>query len=210
VSVLGIVLVVIVVLVAALAVGGLIISRRRARGQEARLRAELEEANQAQASAHAQDKGWHRDVLEQAAREARLHAPDGLELRVDAGAGVVASGDPERVHQVVANLVENAVRHSPVPGEILLRGRAADGSVVIEVADEGPGIPEEEAERVFERFYRPDPSRSAPAGGAGLGLSIARWIVDLHGGTIRVEEAVPHGCRMVVELPRAEDAAPRA
>jgi signal transduction histidine kinase len=144
------------------------------------------------------------DILEQAAREARLHAPEGLELTVQATDDAVASGDPERVHQVVANLVENAVRHSPVPGEIRLSGRAADGAVVIEVADEGPGIPQEEAERVFERFYRPDPSRSAPAGGAGLGLSIARWIVDLHGGRIRVEEAEPHGCRMVVELPRAQ------
>jgi signal transduction histidine kinase len=144
-----------------------------------------------------------RDLLEQAAREARLHAPEGLRLTVEASEDAVASGDPERVHQVVANLVENAVRHSPVPGEIRICGRTANGTVVIEVADEGPGIPDEEAERVFERFYRPDPSRAAPAGGAGLGLSIARWIVDLHGGTIRVEEAEPHGCRMVVELPRA-------
>jgi signal transduction histidine kinase len=145
-----------------------------------------------------------RDLLEQAAREARLHVPEGLELRVQAEDDAMASGDPERVHQVVANLVENAVRHSPVPGAITLSGRAENGHVVIEVADEGPGIPADEAERVFERFYRPDPSRAAPAGGAGLGLSIARWIVDLHGGTIRVEEAEPHGCRMVVELPRAE------
>jgi signal transduction histidine kinase len=147
-----------------------------------------------------------RDLLEQAAREARLHVPEGLELRVEAEDAAMASGDPERVHQVVANLVENAVRHSPVPGAITLRGRADDGHVVIEVADEGPGIPADEAERVFERFYRPDPSRAAPSGGAGLGLSIARWIVDLHGGTIRVEEAEPHGCRMVVELPRATEA----
>jgi signal transduction histidine kinase len=142
-------------------------------------------------------------LLEQAAREARLHAPAGVTLKVDADPGAEASGDPERVHQVVANLLENAIRHSPVPGEIRLLGRAEDGHVTIEVADEGPGIPPEEAERVFERFYRPDPSRAAPAGGAGLGLSIARWIVDLHGGSIRVEAAEPHGCRMVVELPGA-------
>jgi signal transduction histidine kinase len=142
------------------------------------------------------------DILEAAAREARLHAPEGVELRVEIEGDPIADGDPERIHQVVANLVQNAIRHSPVPGEVRLVGRSGDGTVTIEVVDQGPGIPADEAERVFERFYRPDPSRAAPSGGAGLGLSIARWIVDLHGGRIRVEEAEPHGCRMVVELPR--------
>ena len=144
------------------------------------------------------------ELLEQAAREARLHAPAGLEVRVEVTDGVEAHGDPERIHQVVANLVENAVRHSPVPGAVLLRGARADaGGARIEVVDHGPGIPPEEAERVFERFYRPDAARATKGGGAGLGLSIARWIVDLHGGSIRVEEAEPHGCRRVVELPAA-------
>ena len=73
----------------------------------------------------------------------------------------------------------------------------------IEVDDEGPGIPPEEADRVFERFYRADASRAADGSGAGLGLAIARWIVDLHGGSIRVEPGRPEGCRMVVELPAA-------
>jgi signal transduction histidine kinase len=75
--------------------------------------------------------------------------------------------------------------------------------VAIEVCDEGPGIPEEEAIRVFERFYRADSARSSSHGGAGLGLAIARWIVDLHGGDIRAERRVPTGCRMVVLLPAA-------
>ena len=144
-----------------------------------------------------------RELLDDVADEARLHAPDARIDVVVEPPDLALEADPERVHQVVANLVENAVRHSPVPGAITLTGRAENGHVVIEVADEGPGIPADEAERVFERFYRPDPSRAAPSGGAGLGLSIARWIVDLHGGSIRVEEAAPHGCRMVVELPRA-------
>jgi signal transduction histidine kinase len=74
--------------------------------------------------------------------------------------------------------------------------------VRIEVADEGPGIRSADAERVFERFYRADQARSATEGGSGLGLPIARWIVELHGGAIRVEQAEPQGCRMVVELPR--------
>jgi signal transduction histidine kinase len=144
-----------------------------------------------------------RDVLEQTAREARLHAPDGVDVRVEAGDDVRASGDPERIHQVVANLVENAVRHSPKPGSIELVASQADGRVRIEVTDEGPGIPRGEEERVFERFYRADPSRTGSGGGAGLGLAIARWIVDLHGGDIRVEHREPRGTRMVVELPAA-------
>ncbi len=143
------------------------------------------------------------DVLEQAAREARLHAPDGLVLRVDAPGATRASGDPERIHQVVANLVENAMRHSPVPGEVLLAARGAGERVVLEVADQGPGIPPGEADRVFERFHRLDASRTGAAGGAGLGLAIARWIVDLHGGTIRAEPREPHGSHLVVTLPEA-------
>jgi signal transduction histidine kinase len=138
------------------------------------------------------------EVLEQAAREARLHAPDGVTIAVDAPGDVVVDGDPERIHQVVANLVENAVRHSPPDGRVRL---TAGPGPRIEVRDEGPGIPAGEEERVFERFYRADASRTGTGGGAGLGLSIARWIVDLHGGTIRAERAEPHGTRMVVDLP---------
>jgi len=145
-----------------------------------------------------------RAVLEQTAREARLHAPEGLVLRVlDAGGPAVAHGDPERIHQVVANLVENAARYAPVPGEVRLSARRAGDRVVVEVADDGPGIPDEAAERVFERFYRADASRAANGSGAGLGLAIARWIVDLHGGAIRAERGPSGGCRMVVELPAA-------
>jgi signal transduction histidine kinase len=79
---------------------------------------------------------------------------------------------------------------------------ATDGVTTIAVADEGPGIPAHEAQRVFERFYRTDGARTARAGGTGLGLAIARWIVDAHGGAIRVEPRDPSGCRIVVELPR--------
>ena len=143
-------------------------------------------------------------VLGDVVREAGLHAPAEIRIEVDAPAGVLADGDPERVHQVVTNLVENAVRHSPRPGRVLVAARPAGERVRIEVADEGPGIPPGEADQVFERFYRADASRTgATGGGAGLGLAIARWIVDLHGGDIRIEEADPHGCRMVVELPAA-------
>jgi signal transduction histidine kinase len=110
--------------------------------------------------------------------------------------------DSDRIRQVLDNLVANAVRHSPAGGTITLSAAARDGHVQVEVTDEGTGIAAAEAERVFERFYRSDHARSSSEGGSGLGLAIVRWLVDLHGGTIRVEQAVPTGCRMIVELPR--------
>jgi signal transduction histidine kinase len=115
---------------------------------------------------------------------------------------LVLNADEERLRQVVANLVANAIRHSPRGGRVILRAGRHNGVTRLEVTDEGPGIPPADAERVFERFYRADQARSPREGGSGLGLSIARWIVDLHGGTIRAESADPHGCRMVVELSR--------
>ncbi len=123
----------------------------------------------------------------------------GLDLEVDPP-GLVLQADEARVHQVLANLVANAVRHSPDGGRVVVRAHARSGTVELEVLDEGPGIPRAEAERVFERFYRSDEARSGD-GGSGLGLAIARWIVELHDGTIRTEERTPHGCRMIVELP---------
>jgi signal transduction histidine kinase len=143
-----------------------------------------------------------RPVLEDAVDESRLHAPD-VEVSVVSEPGLAADGDPERVHQVLANLLENAVRHSPAGGRVEVSARAERGRIAIEVCDEGPGIPEEYANRVFERFYRADSARSSSHGGAGLGLAIARWIVDLHGGDIRAERRTPTGCRMIVLLPAA-------
>jgi signal transduction histidine kinase len=145
-------------------------------------------------------------VLAHAVREQKLHAPDVEIAMVMEDDGLVADGDPERVHQVVANLLENAVRHSPEGCGVEVRARRSLDRVTIEVNDEGPGIPEHEEQRVFERFYRADSARAARDGGAGLGLAIARWIVDLHGGDIHPERRLPHGCRMVVTLPRARPA----
>jgi signal transduction histidine kinase len=140
-------------------------------------------------------------LLEHAVREQKLHQPDvGVAVSVEP-ADLTAAGDPERVHQVVANLLENAVRYTPRGGTVEVRARRAPDGVTIEVLDEGPGIPESEQTRVFERFYRADAARASSDGGAGLGLAIARWIVDLHGGQIHPEPRDPHGCRMVVTLP---------
>jgi len=145
-------------------------------------------------------------MLEQTVRESRL-APDHdvlneIRLAVEP-ADLVIVGDAERVHQVVANVVDNALRHSPPEGTVEITARARGDGVTIEVLDEGPGIPAAEASRVFERFYRSDLARTSKDGGTGLGLAIAKWIVDMHGGDIRAETREPSGCRMVVSLPGA-------
>ena len=140
-------------------------------------------------------------MLELALRETRLHAGS-ITLEVEVVPQPFSlEADDERLHQVVANLVANAVRHSPPTGHVLVRATASDGGAVLEVIDEGPGIPDSETTRVFERFYRADSARSSRDGGSGLGLAIAQWIVELHGGDIRVERNQPHGCRMVVRIP---------
>ena len=94
----------------------------------------------------------------------------------------------------------NAIRHARRQRRASCSEDERPGTF-LEVTDEGPGIPRAEAERVFERFYRSDQARSSGDGGSGLGLAIARWIVELHDGTIRTEERTPNGCRMIVELP---------
>ncbi|MFI0939618.1 ATP-binding protein [Streptomyces sp. NPDC021020] len=138
----------------------------------------------------------------------RSRARADVPLHLDvAPPGLVAYADGERLHQVVANLVDNAVKHSPPGGRVTVRARAgaAPGSLELDVVDEGPGIAEADRVRVFERFHRG--SQPGGDGGTGLGLAIARWAVDLHGGRIQVAES-PRGCRIHVTLPGRGTAAP--
>ncbi|GAA4900926.1 ATP-binding protein [Streptomyces coeruleoprunus] len=118
---------------------------------------------------------------------------------------LTAHADAERLHQVVANLIDNAVKHSPPHGRVTVRARRGPypESLDLEVVDEGPGIPESERHKVFERFNRgsvASPHGPGSDGGTGLGLAIARWAVDLHGGRIGVAESA-RGCRILVTLP---------
>jgi signal transduction histidine kinase len=111
------------------------------------------------------------------------------------------------MHQVISNLLENAVRHSPADGRVWLSTHAAtSGMTTIEVADEGPGIPPEEAERVFERFHRVDAARSARDGGTGLGLAIARELAVALGGRIELAAQAGTGSRFELLLPAAPHA----
>jgi signal transduction histidine kinase len=149
----------------------------------------------------------HREIVEVAplldavAAEARLQAPGRRIETSVAPPDLSVLADPDRVHQVLTNLTDNALRHGPADRPVRLVAASAPEHVVLTVSDEGPGIPESEAERVFERFYRADTVRPGTSGGAGLGLSIARWIVDLHGGDIRAGANQPSGCSMVCRLP---------
>ncbi|HTN22386.1 MAG TPA: ATP-binding protein [Solirubrobacteraceae bacterium] len=118
---------------------------------------------------------------------------------IEIPAGLRVDGDRDRLRQVVANLVDNAHRHAPGCPVVVRAAATAGGGVRLEVEDGGRGLAAGEAARVFDRFARSDRSRSVA--GSGLGLAIARSIVELHGGAIRAEPVVPHGCRMVVDLP---------
>ncbi len=125
------------------------------------------------------------------------------EVRIGAEveSGLTGVGDTARVHELLTNLLTNAVRHSPAGGTVTVSGAATESGIRLEVSDQGPGIPPGQAERIFDRFYRVDDARGSGAGGTGLGLAIARSIVELHGGTIRAERELPSGCRIVVDLP---------
>jgi signal transduction histidine kinase len=140
------------------------------------------------------------EVIDDAAAEVR---PVSTRVRIVAEVtdGLEGSGDPERIHEVLTNLLTNAVRHSPAGGEVRVRGAAMPGGVRIDVTDHGAGVPADDIERIFDRFYRVDAARRPQAGGAGLGLAIARSIVELHGGSIRAESQLPGGCRIIFELP---------
>ncbi len=142
-------------------------------------------------------------MVDRAVRQAQMQRSDvSIVAEIDpVDLRVVA--DPERLHQVVANLLENALRYSPNRDVVEVNVTKYHDLVMFEVLDNGPGIAPEEAEQVFERFYRADAARTSKDGGAGLGLSIARWIVDLHGGTIHAEPRNPSGCRVTFAIPSA-------
>ncbi|WP_100348356.1 HAMP domain-containing sensor histidine kinase [Luteimicrobium subarcticum] len=151
------------------------------------------------------------DFLEEAAESVSLlEASKQLHYVVDVSPPDLAlEADPARLHQVVTNLLHNAIRYSPPGGTVRIEayGPPSGDHVLIDVADEGPGIAPEDRERIFNRFQRGSaPSGAAPStGGTGIGLAIVRWAVELHGGTVEVVDD-PGGARMRLALPRAHAA----
>ena len=111
--------------------------------------------------------------------------------------------DATRISQVIGNLLENAITHTPEDGSVSVSARESEGAVQVVVSDTGAGIAPEDLPRLFGRFYRADPSRDRSTGGVGLGLTIARRLAEAHGGTIDVESALGEGSQFTVRLPSA-------
>jgi PAS domain S-box-containing protein len=144
------------------------------------------------------------DPSEVAARvleSAQLHVPKTIELRLDVDGAPKISCDENKLRQVLVNLVDNAVKYSPRSARVELRVRNGDGSCVIDVVDEGLGIPPTERERIFEKFYRLDPEQTQGVGGSGLGLYICRELVERMDGRLSVESEPGKGSRFTLELP---------
>ena len=120
------------------------------------------------------------------------------------GGPVIVWGDELRLRQLLDNLLSNVRRHTPPGTRVRVQIGNEEDLAVVEVADDGPGIVAEHADRIFERFYRVDPSRSRQRGGVGLGLSIVAAIAEAHGGRATCEPVIPHGVRFRIELPLAD------
>ena len=141
-----------------------------------------------------------------AVQDARIIAPDrDITLDVGSGAAFLVLGDEVRLRQVIGNLMNNALTHTPdgtpVAVRVLPGPREPVPSVVLEVADQGPGLRQDQAEHVFERFYRADQARTRTAGGTGLGLAIVAALVAAHGGTVALKTAPGQGATFRITLP---------
>jgi two-component system sensor histidine kinase BaeS len=126
----------------------------------------------------------------------------GVRLQSDLRSSIVVPGDDERLTEVLHNLLDNAINYTPEGGSVSIALEGKEQEAEIRVADTGVGIPPEELPHIFERFYRVDKSRSRATGGSGLGLTIAKRLVEAHGGTLRVESEAGRGSTFVVVLPR--------
>jgi two-component system, OmpR family, sensor kinase len=149
-----------------------------------------------------------------AVQDARLVAADrAIDLDVAPGAAFLVDGDEQRLRQVIGNLVNNALTHTPAGTSVriaIASGtlKSGDPAVVLDVIDDGPGMTAEQAQRAFERFYRADAARNRASGGTGLGLAIVAGLVRAHGGQVSVKTAPGEGADFRVKLPLSPDAVP--
>ena len=140
------------------------------------------------------------EVLADVAADARVVQPE-RPIQLTSDEQLLGNADRQRLHQVVAALVHNALQHTPPDAPIEVSGTSRMGGIVIEVIDHGAGMDEATAAHAFERFYRGDQSRSRHSGGSGLGLAIVKSIVEAHGGRIALHTAPGRGCRFTIALP---------
>jgi heavy metal sensor kinase len=142
------------------------------------------------------------ELVRECARAAQVLANrKGLRFDFPSPPEITMKGDDELLKRMVLNLLDNAVKFTPAGGEIRLALSAQNGDALITIADTGVGIPPDDQRRVFDRFYRVDKARSRALGGAGLGLSIAHWIVEAHQGKLSLESKVGVGSTFTVQLP---------
>ena len=143
------------------------------------------------------------ELAEGVVESAALHLPEGISLSVDKERARPVVCDSNKLRQVLVNLVDNAIKYSPLGGDVEIRLESANGECSIEVADTGLGIPSAERERIFEKFYRLDPQQTRGVGGSGLGLYICRELVERMNGRLDVESEPGKGSRFIVRLPVA-------
>jgi two-component system, OmpR family, sensor kinase len=141
-----------------------------------------------------------RTMLDEGAARARKLGDRVLTVTCASGAWI--SGDPDLLDQAIVNVLRNAVAHTRDGGHITLSCTATPSAVTLSVTDDGPGIPQADLDRIFDRFYRAQGPRPGDSGGAGLGLAIAKRLVDLHGGTMSANNVVPTGACFSITLPR--------
>jgi len=130
-----------------------------------------------------------------------LAEPHGIKVKMKTCEDIVLTGDRHRLRQLLLNLADNAVKYNQPQGSVTMNLRRANGAAEFTIANTGPGIPPESLPRVFDRFYRGDPAHSNVVEGCGLGLSIARWIVLAHHGTIHIESVPKEQTTVTVRLP---------
>ena len=131
----------------------------------------------------------------------KIAQAQGIELMAENGTTPLVNADREAIHQVLSNLIDNAMKYGANGGRVVVGARSAGGAVEFYVRDFGPGIPSEHLPRLFERFYRVDKARSRESGGTGLGLAIAKHIVLAHGGSIWAQSELNHGSTFSFTLP---------
>ena len=133
----------------------------------------------------------------------RAHAR-GVTIKNQVEPALIVQADPDRLRQVISNLIDNAIKYGRIEGAVVISARSLDARrIEVSVQDDGPGIPAEACARIFERFFRGDKARSREQGGTGLGLAIVKHVVQAHGGEVRVESAPGAGARFSFTLPVA-------
>jgi len=171
-------------------------------GGDADRMAEMPEASRRVAGGTRESRVRQRQTVAAAAEQVRLAmGRRGVELRLEPGPAVTVRADEDLLLQLLLNLLDNARKYTRSGGRVTVGWGVRNGQAEVRVRDTGVGIAPEHLPRIFERFYRVDKARSRAGGGAGLGLSICRWIAEAHGGSISVESVPGAGTAVVVKLP---------